>query len=89
MVLGVAVGSAVAIAMLFHVGASLPWLFLVGLTKLTLMGSLGLIAGGGVLRRLAVRAEQRRITAASNSERGTVPGYAAGEDTTDGTTSTT
>jgi hypothetical protein len=62
--LGVALGAGVSAAMLLHLGIpGLHWLILVGLAKLTLAGSLGLIAVGAFLRRLAIRAEQREIAA--------------------------
>jgi len=47
--------------MLLNLGiAGVHWMILVGLVKLTLVGSLGLIAAGAVVRRLAIRAEQRQ-----------------------------
>jgi hypothetical protein len=57
--LGVLLGTAVSVAMLLDVEIGLHWMLLVGLAKLTLAGSLGLIAAGAVLRRLAIRADQR------------------------------
>lgn len=58
--LGVLLGAGVSAAMLLHLGIpGLHWLVLVGLAKLTLVGSLGLIGAGAVVRRLAIRAEQR------------------------------
>jgi len=57
---GVLFGAGVSAAMLLHLSIpGLHWLILVGLAKLTLAGSLGLIAAGAVVRRLANRAEQR------------------------------
>jgi len=59
--LGVLLGAGVSAAMLLHLGIpGLHWMVLVGLAKLTLVGSLGLIAGGAVVRRLAIRAERRQ-----------------------------
>jgi len=58
--LGVLLGAGVSAAMLLHLSIpGLHWMILVGLAKLTLAGSLGLIAAGAVVRRLAIRAEQR------------------------------
>jgi hypothetical protein len=58
--LGVLLGSAVGLGVLL--GVSLPgvsWLVAVGVAKLTLIASGGLIAAGATLQRLAKRAEQR------------------------------
>jgi hypothetical protein len=56
MLLGVGVGSAVGLAMLLNVSLSnLPWIVAVGLAKLTLLASGGLLASGAVLQRLATR----------------------------------
>jgi hypothetical protein len=58
--LGVLLGSAVGIGMLL--GVSIPgvsWLVTVGLAKLTLVASGGLMAAGAMLQRLAKRAEDR------------------------------
>jgi hypothetical protein len=58
--LGVLLGVLVASAMLFDVTPpGLPWLVAVGIAKLTLITSGGLMAGGAVLGRLARRAEER------------------------------
>lgn len=60
--LGVALGAGLSAAILLHVGIpGLHWLTLVGLAKLTLAASLGLIAAGAFVRRLAIRAEQRQL----------------------------
>jgi hypothetical protein len=69
--LGAALGAAVGLGTLFGIGLhGLSWLVMVGLVKLTLAGALGLIAGGAVLRRLALRAEQReRQLPPSSTER--------------------
>ena len=62
--LGVALGAGVSSALMLHLQIpGVHWLILVGLAKLTLAGSLGLIAAGAVVRRLAVRAEQRQLAA--------------------------
>jgi hypothetical protein len=58
--LGVLLGCVVGVGILF--GVELPglsWLVAVGLTKLALIASGGLIAGGAVLHRLARRADER------------------------------
>jgi hypothetical protein len=58
--LGVGIGIAVALGML--VGIDIPgvsWLVAVGLVKLTLIASGGLIAAGAVLQRLARRSDDR------------------------------
>ena len=63
MVLGVLLGTAVGLVVLFGVdipGAS--WWMEVGLAKLALAGAAGLIAAGAVARRLARKAEERRVT---------------------------
>ena len=58
--LGVLVGGGVAVAMLFNIGIpNLSWFVAVGLVKLILAGSLGLIGAGAFIRRLALRAETR------------------------------
>lgn len=71
--LGVAVGVAGGLGILFApTFAGLQWLIAVGLVKLTLAGSFGLIAGGAVVRRLAIRAEMRDLSLPrSDTERGT------------------
>jgi hypothetical protein len=65
--LGVLVGCAVGIGL--FLGVQIPgvsWLVAVGLVKLTLMTSGGLIAAGAVLHRLARRSEQRdRVSTAA------------------------
>ncbi len=58
--LGVLVGSVVGLGLLL--GVQLPglsWLVAVGLVKLTLIASGGLMAGGAILHRLARRADER------------------------------
>jgi hypothetical protein len=60
LVLGALIGSMVGVALLFGVQLpGLPWLVALGLVKLTLIASGGLMAGGAVLHRLARRAEER------------------------------
>jgi Zn-dependent protease len=62
MILGAAVGVLVVVAMLAHWGVAGPWLVNVALAKLTLLGAVGLMAGGAVSIRLAARREQRRLS---------------------------
>ena len=62
MVLGAAVGVLVAAAMLGHWGVAASWLVNVALAKLTLIGAVGLMAGGAVSIRLAARREQRQLS---------------------------
>jgi hypothetical protein len=60
LVLGALLGCAVGIGMLF--GVTVPgvsWLVAVGLVKLTLMASGGLMAVGAVVQRLARRTKDR------------------------------
>ena len=58
--LGLALGGLLGIAILVPVHLTgLAWLIEVGLAKLTFVSSLGLIAGGAVLRRIANRAAAR------------------------------
>jgi hypothetical protein len=60
MLLGAAVGVTVGIAMIMGVRVNgVPLLVAIGLAKLTLVSSLGLMAGGAVLRRMGVRREAR------------------------------
>lgn len=60
MVLGVAVGGAVGLALLFHLSIpGVPWLLAVGLAKLTLAGSAALLGGGAFVQRLAKRRDER------------------------------
>jgi hypothetical protein len=63
--LGVIVGLALGLALLVPVKlAGISWLIAVGLAKLTLAASLGLIGAGAVVRRIAARADQRAQLAA-------------------------
>ena len=60
MALGVAVAGAVGLALLFHLSIpGVPWLLAVGLAKLTLAGSAGLLGAGAFVQRLANRRDQR------------------------------
>lgn len=60
--LGAAVGAAVAIALLAHVGvAGAPWLINVALAKLGLVASGGLMAGGAASVRLANKRERAKL----------------------------
>ena len=62
MLLGVGVGSAVGLAMLLHLSVpGVSWLVAVGLAKLTLAASAGLLAGGAFLQRLAARRNNLRL----------------------------
>ena len=58
---GAVLGAAVGAAVLLHVNIPLPWLAAVGLAKLTLAASGGLMAGGAVCLRIARRREQRLL----------------------------
>ncbi|MEO8620161.1 MAG: hypothetical protein ABI625_03775 [bacterium] len=62
MIGGAAVGAMVAVAMLggIHV-ANVPLIVAIGLGKLTLLTSGGLMAAGAVCNRLALRKEQREL----------------------------
>ena len=58
---GAAIGLGVGAAMLSGVHfVGVPWIVAVGLTKLTLLASGGLMAAGAVCIRLARRDEQRK-----------------------------
>lgn len=61
MLLGAAVGLAVAIAMFAHLGAAGPWIVNVALAKLGIVASLGLMAGGAGALRIANRQERRAL----------------------------
>ena len=59
MALGVAVGGAVGLALLFHLSIpGVPWLLALGLAKLTLVGSAGLLGAGAFIQRLANRRDE-------------------------------
>jgi hypothetical protein len=59
-VLGLLVGGAAAIAISFPIHVvGISWLIAVGLIKLTFGASLGLMAGGALLQRIAKRTEER------------------------------
>jgi hypothetical protein len=58
---GAGIGCVSAVALLPLAGVhGLPWLVGVGLIKLGIAGSLGVMAGGAALRRTAMRLEGRR-----------------------------
>src|SRR3954469_22224490 len=58
MLLGLGVGAAVGVAMLLHVSVpGVSWIVALGLAKLTLASSIGLLAGGAFLQRLSARRE--------------------------------
>jgi NhaP-type Na+/H+ or K+/H+ antiporter len=60
MLLGVAVGGAVGLALLFHFSIpGVPWLLALGLAKLTLAASAGLLGAGAFVQRLANRHDER------------------------------
>lgn len=71
--IGAGLGIAVGVGMAAGVGfPGLSWLLVVGLVKLTLLGAVGMIASGAVLRRLANRAEEReRLLLSSSIDRET------------------
>ena len=61
--LGAVVGGATGLALLGHAGlAGVPWLVNVGLAKLGILTSLGLMGGGAVGLRLANRRQAERLT---------------------------
>jgi hypothetical protein len=60
MATGVLVGVLVGFALLTGITMpGVPWLVAVGLVKLTLFASVGLLAAGATLHRLARRSEER------------------------------
>ena len=66
MAIGALLGAGVAVAMATDFGlAGAPWLVNVALSKLTLIGAGGLMAGGAMSVRLAKRQEQRRLASRS------------------------
>ena len=66
--LGVVLGMLIGFGILLGVSVpGVPWLIGVALTKLALLGSLGLIATGGLMHRLARRHEERDRLPASTS----------------------
>jgi len=58
LVLGVGVAVAIIASPQFF---SLPWMISVGLAKLTLLASGGLMGAGAICHRLAAREEQKRL----------------------------
>ena len=68
MALGGAVGGAVGLALLFHLSIpGVPWLLAVGLVKLILAGSVGLLGAGAFVRRLANRRDERLMLPSDKS----------------------
>lgn len=68
MVLGVAVGGAVGLALLFHLSIpGVPWLLAVGLAKLTLVSSAALLGTGAFVQRLAGRRDEHPILPADTT----------------------
>lgn len=60
--LGLAVGGIVGLGILVGLNwPDLPWFLRVGIAKLGLFGSAGIMTAGAVITRLARRAEQRRL----------------------------
>jgi hypothetical protein len=60
--LGLAVGTADAAAIFFHLGfAGVPWIVNVALAKLGFVAALGLLGGGAVTARLANREDAKRL----------------------------
>jgi hypothetical protein len=58
--LGLLIGGATAIALTLPIHlVGIAWLIAVGMVKLTFVASFGLIAGGAVLQRTALRREER------------------------------
>jgi hypothetical protein len=58
MMLGLGVGSAVGLAILLHLSIpGVSWIVAVGLAKLTLVSSVGLLGAGAALQRIANRRE--------------------------------
>jgi hypothetical protein len=58
--LGALMGGAVGVGLLLGISLpGVPWLIAVGLVKLALLGSGGLMATGAVLQRLSRRSEDR------------------------------
>jgi hypothetical protein len=56
---GLAIGGLLGLSMLVHVQVEgLPWLFAVGMAKLTFAVSIGLIGAGAVIQRIALRAAE-------------------------------
>jgi NhaP-type Na+/H+ or K+/H+ antiporter len=68
MALGGAVGGAVGLALLFHLSIpGVPWLLAVGLVKLILAGSVGLLGAGAFVQRLANRRDERLMLPSDKS----------------------
>jgi hypothetical protein len=55
--LGVVIGGLLGLSLLVHIQVEgLPWLFAIEMAKLTFAVSIGLIAAGAVVQRIALRA---------------------------------
>jgi hypothetical protein len=62
MAMGVGLGIALFLAVGAHVGyPGAGWFLNVALAKLTLLGAFGLMGGGAVLKRVALRDELKRL----------------------------
>jgi len=62
MIAGALLGGSVAVAVFAHLGVpGASWLVNVALAKLTLIAAGGLLAGGAVTGRIALRREQRQL----------------------------
>jgi len=69
LIAGVVVGAGVGLALLSGVRiVGVPWIVAVGLTKLTLLTSSGLMAAGAVCLRLDRRAESRHLLSRGGDE---------------------
>ncbi len=68
MVLGVALGVLVALAMLAHLGPGSSWLINVALAKLSLLGAGGLMGAGAVAIRLDNRERSNNLLTRPESE---------------------
>jgi hypothetical protein len=64
MFLGLGVGGIVGLSILLHLDVpGVPWLVAVGLTKLALVASGGMLAGGAFLQRLGARRHHPTVNA--------------------------
>jgi hypothetical protein len=71
MVLGAGIGVVAAVGIAGGLHLALPWLVNVALAKLTLVASGGVMAAGGVVRRIGVRRErQAQLSSSSEALRG-------------------
>ena len=72
MLLGLGVGGAVGLAILLHLSIpGVSWLVAVGLAKLTLVSSVGLLGAGAALQRIANRREAGALPATTDRLDGT------------------